>query len=93
MNKYYFSSYRKHCSNSTNCALHLCNQKSKYKNTGKLVKIKNNIKIDKVDYLVCENCQKTYFAECFKCYCQFCQEVYYSNQLNKYEKKIYCQQH
>ena len=87
LNKYYFSSYRKHCSNSTNCALHLCNQKSKYKNTGKLVKIKNNIKIDKVDYLVCENCQKTYFAECFKCYCQFCQEVYYSNQLNKYEKK------
>ena len=87
LNKYYVSLYRKHCSNSPNYALHLCNYKSKTKNTGKLIKIKNNNKNDKEEYLICENCKKAYFLEYFKCYCQFCQEVYFSNQLNKFEKK------
>ena len=88
LSKYYFSSHRKHCSNASNYAMHLCNNKKRgIINTGRFIKIKNDINIEKVDYLVCENCQKSFFTECFNCYCQFCKEMYFSSTLNSDEKK------
>ena len=80
--QYYFSSYRKHCSNSSNYAIHFCNKNKGSKNTGKFIKIKNN---EKIDYLICENCQKVFNIDFFPCYCLNCKEVYFSSQLNKDE--------
>ena len=87
--KYYFSNHRKHCSNTSNYALHFCSQKKGLKTTGKFIKIINDLYEDKIDYLICENCQKTFLPECFTCYCQYCQEVYFSSQLNKDEKNFF----
>ena len=87
LSKFYFSSHRKHCSNTSNYALHFCNKKRGIINTGKFIKIKNDLKNEKVDYLVCENCQKAYFTENFICYCQYCKEEYFSSPLNNDEKK------
>ena len=82
LSKYYFSNYRKHCINSQNYAIHLCNKG--IKNTGKFIRIKNDI--NNIDYLICENCQKVYMIEIFPNYCLHCKEVYFSTQLNPEEK-------
>ena len=87
LSKFYFSSHRKHCSNTSNYATHFCYKKRGIINIGKFIKIKNDFKNEKVDYLVCENCQKTYFAESFICYCQYCKEEYFCSPLNNDEKK------
>jgi hypothetical protein len=85
--KYYFSSYRKHCPNSPNYAIHFCNKNKGFKNTGKFIKIKNNSNFEKIEYLVCENCQKVFNIDFFPCYCPNCKEVYFSSQLNNDELK------
>ena len=63
ISKYYFSNHRKHCSYSQNYAIHLCNKNKGIKNSGKFIKIQNDKK--KIDYLICENCQKVYSSEIF----------------------------
>ena len=86
LTKYYFSSYRKHCPNSQNYAIHLCTKSRGLKNIGKFIKIRNNLNKEIIEYLVCETCQKTFFSEIISCYCQNCKEVYFSSQLNNDEK-------
>jgi hypothetical protein len=83
--KYYFSLHRKHCSYTSNYALHLCNSKKGLNDIGKFIKISNDLYNDQIDYLICENCHKVYAPECFSCYCQYCKEVYLSSKLAKNE--------
>ncbi len=85
LTKYYFSSHRKHCSYTSNYALHLCNSRKGLNDIGKFIKISNDLYSDQIDYLICENCHKVYAPECFSCYCQYCKEVYLSSKLNKTE--------
>ena len=84
ISKFYFSTYRKHCSNSSNYAIHFCNIKRGIKDSGKFIKIYNNQNLtqEKIDYVICENCQEVYFSDCFPCYCEYCKEEYFSSQLN-----------
>ena len=83
--KYYFSSYRRHCSNSSYYAVHFCDTKRGIKHIGKFIKIYNNSEQEQLDYLICENCQEVFSSECFPCYCEFCKEEYFSGQLKHEE--------
>ena len=86
LTKYYFSSFRKHCPNSQNFALHLYTKSRGLKNIGKFIKIRNNLNKEKIEYLVCETCLKVFFSENVSCYCQNCKEVYFSSQSNNDDK-------
>ena len=85
ISKYYFSNHRKHCSYSQNYATHLCNKSKGIKNSGKFIKIQNDKK--KIDYLICENCQKVYSSGIFPNYCHHCKKVYFSSELKNEESE------
>ena len=66
----YLRKYRKHCFYDNDFANHNC------KNDSKFIIIKN--KIDKIEYVICNNCHKIYRASFILCKCFHCDMEYYS---------------
>ena len=92
---FYYTKFRKHCHKTQHTATHLCNKNGETgnfiivfgpsdsspqpsKNSGE--KIKNKLK-----YLICDNCRKTFFVHEFDNYCEFCKITYLCGPLIKDE--------
>ena len=66
----YLKKYRKHCFYDNDFANHNC------KNDSKFIILKN--KIDKIEYVICNNCHKVYRASFILCKCFHCDMEYNS---------------
>ena len=71
----YLTEYRKHCFNDSEFASHNCSSKE-----SKFILV---IKDDKIEFVICINCQKTYKSTFIQCKCFNCDEEYYSEILPK----------
>ncbi len=76
-NKLYLSNYRKHCCESSEFASHNCSvDLTKFY----LVNYENEIK-----YVICINCESTFFSNSILCHCFSCNIDYYTSVLDKNE--------
>ena len=93
LNSFYLTNFRKHCHKTQNIALHHCDQ---YGQIGKFIIIyrisshssSNNYvgeKRQKIKYLICENCRKSYFIKEFNNFCEYCKVSYLCSLLIKEE--------
>ena len=83
-NKYYISSFRKHCINTGNLAIHKCTKNEK----GYFIKVEeSNSSENKIKYVICENCHKTFNINSFENYCENCDKTYFSSPLDKSENE------
>ena len=83
-NKYYISSFRKHCINTGNLAIHKCTKNEK----GFFIKVEeSNSSENKIKYVICENCHKTFNINLFENYCENCEKSYFCSPLDKSENE------
>ena len=94
---FFLTKFRKHCNKTQNYAIHQCNKEGE---TGNFIivygysslqsfndnssKEKNK---NKMKYLICDNCRKSYFIHEFKNYCEFCKISYLCGPLIKEENE------
>jgi len=87
LNNYYLKNYIYHCDFISEYAIHNCEKKI----FGKFIKVydktseKNK---NQTQYLICENCKKTFFIEHFLNFCEKCQLNYYSTESHSNIKDI-----
>ena len=92
LNTFYLTNFRKHCHKTQNIALHHCDQNGQI---GKFIIISsssssssnNNTeeKKQKIKYLICDNCRKSYFIKDFHNFCENCNVSYLCSTLIKEE--------
>ena len=73
----YITNFRKHCSKTDNYAIHNCNQKNQQ---GYFLPIYEQ---EKLKYVICKECNKTFLGSKFINYCKHCNLDYYSNILDE----------
>ena len=80
--KFLKSNYRRHCINEVNneFALHNCNNK-----LGKFLLVE---KKGKIEFLICSNCKKVYYASMILCKCYKCNKEYYTEILDNIENEF-----
>ena len=83
LNKYYLTTFRKHCGKTQEYAIHNCNKKEKGKY---LIAIDKNNK-NEIKFVICENCRKSYYAGLFRNYCENCKCDYYCGVVPEKEDK------
>ena len=90
--------FRKHCHKTQNYAIHQCNKEGK---TGTFIIVygfsssqsynddsnSKEINKNKMKYLICDNCRKSFFIHEFKNYCEFCKTSYLCGPLIKDENE------
>lgn len=96
---FYITDFRKHCGKTGMYAVHNCGRSiglgffiAIFDNQNRMNKGENRYistsKIkEKIKYVVCENCHKSYFIDFFDNYCEFCKESYYCSPLHPSENQ------
>ena len=82
--------FRKHCINTQNTAVHQCNKNGE---TGNFIIVyssntnngSNENNKNKMKYVICDNCRKSYFIHKFHNFCEFCKVSYLCGPLIKEE--------
>ena len=81
--------FRKHCINTQNNAVHQCNKNGE---TGNFIIVYSSHSSDinennknKMKYVICDNCRKSYLIHKFHNYCEFCNVSYFCGLLVKDE--------
>ena len=88
---FFFTKFRKHCNKTQNYALHKCNKEG---DLGHFIIVcgpsqnhsSNNSK-NKIKYLICDNCRKSFFVHEFDNFCEHCSTNYLCGPLIKDENK------
>ena len=85
-NSYFFTNFRKHCINTQNIAIHQCNKNGEIGNfIAVYVNSSSNENKQRIKYLICDNCRKSYFTQEFPNFCKNCNITYLCSSLYKNE--------
>ena len=95
LESFFFTKFRKHCHKTQDFALHECNNNGDIghfiivcgsSQSQSIHQSKDNSK-NKIKYLICDNCRKSYFVHEFENYCEYCSTNYLCGPLIKDENK------
>ena len=88
---FFFTKFRKHCHKTQNYALHKCNKEGDLGHfiivCGSSQNNSSNDSKNKIKYLICDNCRKSFFVHEFDNFCEYCSMNYLCGPLIKDENK------